>query len=388
MNEFADLIIFWSIVILRILIPLTIPRFPLPGIIAALVLDAIDQTLFQSLTNLELDGYQGYDKALDIYYLTIAYIASMRNWTNQAAFRISRFLFYYRLVGVVLFELTQIRWLLLIFPNVFEYFFIFYEIVRLRWNPRRLSTRALLIAAAAIWIVIKLPQEYWIHVAQLDVTDMVKVNLLGYPPTADWGTILGARPFLFIGAILALVLLIVLLWRWLRPKLPAPDWSISFEPDAHLEPLPPGRLQSTLNEMAAHFFDRELFEKTALVALLVVIFAQILPGIRSSNIELALAMLAIIAVNTIVSESLIRRGISWPHALRQGLVMVAVNLPVMLFISFIRYGTIPLQALNNIVVFVLLLSLIVTLYDRYRPMAIVRFARGKKQGAGSKEQVA
>ena len=117
-------------------------------------------TLFQSLTNLQLDGYQGYDKALDIYYLAIAYIATLRNWTNYAAVRISRFLFYYRLVGVVLFELTQIRWLLLVFPNVFEYFFIFYEIVRLRWDPRRLSDKALSAAAALIWIVLAAQPDY------------------------------------------------------------------------------------------------------------------------------------------------------------------------------------------------------------------------------------
>ena len=376
MGDISDLVIFWFIVLLRILVPLTIPRYPLPGIIAALLLDAIDQSLFQALTNLELDSYQGYDKALDIYYLAIAYIATMRNWSNQWAFRISRFLFYFRLVGVVLFELTHLRWLLLLFPNVFEYFFIFYEVVRLRWDPERLSTRATFGAAALIWIVIKLPQEYWLHVAQLDATDAIKVNLLGYPETADWGEILLSRPGLLIFFVGGLMLLIFLLWRWLRPKLPPADWALSFKPDAHLEKVPEERRQSAMRQLAAHFFDRELIEKTALVALLVIIFAQILPGIRSSDWELALAMLAIIVVNTVVSETLLRRGITWPHALRQGLVMVAVNLPVMLVISFARYGTITLLALNNIVVFILLLSLIITLYDRYRPINLVRFREG------------
>ena len=41
MGDIADLVIFWIIVLLRILVPVTIPRFPLPGIIAALLLDAI-----------------------------------------------------------------------------------------------------------------------------------------------------------------------------------------------------------------------------------------------------------------------------------------------------------------------------------------------------------
>jgi len=369
----SDLFIFWAIVVLRILVPLTIPRYPLPGIIAALVLDAVDQTLFQAFTSLPLDGYQGYDKALDIYYLTIAYIATLRNWTNHAALRISRFLFYYRLVGVVLFEMTHARWLLLLFPNVFEYFFIFYEIIRLRWDPRRLSAPTLAGAAALIWIVIKLPQEYWIHIAQLDVTDMVKQNLLGYPAAASWGIILRANAGLLLLFLGSVALLVYLLWRLIRPKLPPPDWSITFAPDAHLQRVPVSRLHSAERALASKFFDHELFEKAALISLLVIIFAQILPGIRSSNLELALAIMTITAVNTIVSETLIRRGRTWAHALQQGLVMVAVNLPVFIIISYIRYGTIPLMAMTNILVFTLLLSLIITLYDRYRPIYLVRF---------------
>jgi uncharacterized membrane protein YvlD (DUF360 family) len=373
MDVSADLIFYWIIVALRILIPLTIPRFPLPGIIASLILDAVDQTLFQTFTTLPLDGYQGYDKALDIYYLAIAYVATMRNWTNFMAFRISRFLFYYRLVGIVLFEIMQLRWLLLLFPNVFEYFFIFYETIRLRWDPKRLSNTVLLAVAAGIWIVIKLPQEYWIHIAQLDVTDTVKQTVLGYPATTSWKEILITRPGLVFVFFLGLVLILYVLWRWLRPKLPAPDWPISFAPDANLTPISKLRLQSTTRSLAAHFLDHELIEKALLVSLLVIIFAHIMPGVRSSDLELALAMIIIIVVNTFVSELLVRRGITWLHALRQGLVMVAVNLPVLLMLSFLRYGNVPLIAFANIIFFTLLLSLIVTLYDRYRPIYLVRF---------------
>ena len=74
MNETTDMLVFIIVVGGRFLIPLSIFRYPLPGILAALILDAIDQTIFQTFTNLNLDGYQGYDKALDIYYLAIAYI--------------------------------------------------------------------------------------------------------------------------------------------------------------------------------------------------------------------------------------------------------------------------------------------------------------------------
>jgi hypothetical protein len=124
-------------------------------------------------------GYQGYDKAMDIYYLEIAYMATLRNWQNVAAFAVGRFLYFYRLVGVVAFELAQLRLLLLIFPNTFEYFFIAYESIRSRWNPRRWRLRWWVTAAAVIWVVIKLPQEYWIHVAKLDVTNTPSARTRG-----------------------------------------------------------------------------------------------------------------------------------------------------------------------------------------------------------------
>src|SRR5262245_66312429 len=98
--------------------------------IAALVIDGIDQTIFSTFTSLDLSGYQAYDKALDVYYLSIAYVATLRNWTNLAAFGVSRFLYYYRLVGVVIFDLSQVRAVLPIFPNTFEHFFGFYAWVR------------------------------------------------------------------------------------------------------------------------------------------------------------------------------------------------------------------------------------------------------------------
>jgi hypothetical protein len=64
--------------------------------------------------------YRSFDEALDTYYLEIAYLATMRNWTSTPAFRIGRVLFCYRLAGVG-FELLDSRAMLLVFPNT-EYF--------------------------------------------------------------------------------------------------------------------------------------------------------------------------------------------------------------------------------------------------------------------------
>jgi hypothetical protein len=122
------------VVLARFALPLLIPLFPLPAILACLLLDGVDQTIFQTF-GFNPPFYQSYDKAMDVFYLSIAYLASLRNWTKPEAVRVSRFLFFYRQIGVVAFELTGLRWLLLVFPNTFEYYFIAYETVRTRPNP-------------------------------------------------------------------------------------------------------------------------------------------------------------------------------------------------------------------------------------------------------------
>lgn len=58
MPDASDMIVFWAVVIGRLLIPLLIPLYPLPAVLAALLLDGVDQTIFQVFTNLPLDSYQ------------------------------------------------------------------------------------------------------------------------------------------------------------------------------------------------------------------------------------------------------------------------------------------------------------------------------------------
>ena len=215
-----------AIVLARLLVPLLIPRVPLV-IVVVLVLDAADQTLLATFTTVdtsETGVYQRVDKALDVYYLSIAYLSTMRNWTSHPAFRIAQLLFYYRLVGGVVFELTDERLMLLLFPNTFEYFFIAYEVARLRREPERFSAGFWLLVATGLWIGVKLPQQYWIHVARLDFTDTVR----DYPA-------FGAA------VVLALLVAAAVLVFVVRPRLSPPDreWRLGADPlptslvDAH-----------------------------------------------------------------------------------------------------------------------------------------------------------
>src|SRR5690606_13983385 len=69
-------------------------------------------------------------------------------------------------------------------------FFIFYESVRLKWDPRVLTKDKLIATAALIWIFIKLPQEYWIHVAEMDTTDWIIENPLNIVILIAWAAVM------------------------------------------------------------------------------------------------------------------------------------------------------------------------------------------------------
>jgi hypothetical protein len=353
MDTSTNLLVFVAVLAARLIVPLFIPRYPLPAVITALVLDGIDQTIFQRFTTLELDGYQGYDKALDIYYLVIAYIATMRNWDHLFAFNTSRFLLYFRLVGVLLFQLTHARALLLIFPNTFEYFFIFYEAVRLRWNPIRMTRNVIIGAAAFIWIVIKLPQEWWIHIAQRDVTDTLAANPVLIP-------VLGV----------AIAALIGCTWWVITHHMPPADRSLSFAVEPPFDDDTPVHRQ--VERLTSQLLDRALAEKIVLVSLVTVIFAQILPDVRATPIQLGVGVSILIIANSAVSEWLIRRGIGWSTAIKEFLAMGGINVALVVASWLILPGRNGSIHVGNTLFFLLLITLLITLYDRYSPYHMAR----------------
>lgn len=364
MDLSTNLLVFVAVLALRLLVPLAIPRYPLPGIIAALVLDGVDQTIFQRFTTLDLDGYQGYDKAFDIYYLVIAYIATLRNWDHLFAFDASRFLLYFRLVGVVLFQFSDARALMLIFPNTFEYFFIFYEAVRLRWNPVRMARNAVIAAIAFIWIVIKLPQEWWIHVAQRDVTDT-----------------LAETPVLIPVLVVAIALLVWGVWWIVTRHLPPADRELSFAVEV---PFDDARLDTRRLDLSSRRLETwALAEKVVLITLVTVIFAQILPDVRATPVQLFVGVGSLIVANSAVSEWLVRRGVGWRTAVKAFMAMGIINAGLVLAAWWIlptRDGSIRI---GNTLFFLLLITLLITLYDRYSPYHLARDAAHDSDGETS-----
>jgi hypothetical protein len=162
------------IILIRLIVPLAIFRWPLAGGLLALAADALDIVLASLIDFGGLWNYHQLDKYLDTYYLAIEAVVAQRwidlpRWTATA-------LFGYRLIGVVLFEATDVRVFLFFFPALFENFFLFYAVL-LRFFPEYELTPRRLGLWLAVLLVPKMVQEYVIHY-QRWLDDVVAVDVI------------------------------------------------------------------------------------------------------------------------------------------------------------------------------------------------------------------
>lgn len=361
-TDTTDGIVFAVVVLARLIVPLAIPRHPVPGLVTVIAIDALDQSVFQTFTDIELDGYQTYDKALDVYYLMIAYASTIRNWGGGVAFQVGRLLWYYRLVGVVAFEYTDARWLLFAFPNTFEFYFLAIELWKVSRNPFKLSTGQVIGIAAVIWVVIKLPQEWWLHIAELDFTDFVKEHLFGVPLSDGWADALQNRPGVAVLIVVALGTTAAAL-RWASTFLPPPDWPPTWSADeqgSHLGwPTPPE------DAVPVAYFGWPFVEKAFLVVCVTLIFGQILPGGDESALDRAVGTAAVVTISTFVSQAFARRGITWRSTLVQFVVMGVLNTLSGIAAGVLLPG-VRNPPLGTYLFLVWLLTLIVVLFDRFK----------------------
>ncbi len=150
------------VLVIRLVVPLAVLRWRLAGALLAIAADAIDIVIFQ-MTDFPSLGYHQTDKLLDMYYLALFLAVAMRWESTVRVFAVA--LFAYRATGVMLYEVTDVRVLLFVFPNVFEFFYLF--------NAARLSfarTYVMTVRRCVLWIAVllvpKLAQEYALHSAE------------------------------------------------------------------------------------------------------------------------------------------------------------------------------------------------------------------------------
>ena len=167
---------------IRIAGSLPVLRWPLAGGLLAILVDLSDLLLRDALDLGGVGDYQSLDKWLDQVYLATFLIVALR-WTDPAR-SIAVALYAFRLVGFVLFELTGERALLLVFPNVFELWFLLVAAVGparvAGWSGTRLALVLLALTA------VKEVQEWAIHgarlfdgISSLEFLDLVRRAITG-----------------------------------------------------------------------------------------------------------------------------------------------------------------------------------------------------------------
>ena len=134
-------------------------RWPLAGALIALVADFADLFLMDAIGG--ISDYQRLDKLCDLAYIAAFVIVTLR-WSGLERV-IALVLFAYRMIGEVAFEITGQRALLLLFPNVFEFWFVAVA-ARRHYRPDRALTAPQAGVALVILLIAKEAQEYFLHV--------------------------------------------------------------------------------------------------------------------------------------------------------------------------------------------------------------------------------
>jgi hypothetical protein len=148
---------------IRIAGSLPVLRWPLAGGLLAILVDLSDLLLRDLLDLGGVPDYQGLDKWLDQVYLGCFLLVALR-WSGPAR-TVAIGLYALRLVGFFAFEVTHERDLLLLFPNVFEFWFIAVAALGASrvsaWSRPRLALVVVLLTA------LKEIQEWALHGARL-----------------------------------------------------------------------------------------------------------------------------------------------------------------------------------------------------------------------------
>lgn len=164
MNALSELFT-WPYILffVRLLPALVIFRWNILGAFLFLVLDGVDYVFFSSFTGIYNDDtYHYLDKIFDQLCFTIQLVVVLKQWNKGAFKKTTIVMYFYRLIGLILFEVTKIKLFLVIFTNIFEYFYLAVIVFRKVFNTLKDNWKNTLLITLLL-IPIKLFQELYIH---------------------------------------------------------------------------------------------------------------------------------------------------------------------------------------------------------------------------------
>jgi hypothetical protein len=151
----------WQIAVFaafRIVTALPALRWPFAGGLFAIVADFSDLFLMNAIGGIE--DYQRLDKLCDLAYMLV-FLKVALGWTGLER-TVAVGLFAFRMIGEVVFELSAARWTLLVFPNVFEFWFLAVAALH-RYRPGAAMQRRDAAVALVALLLGKEAQEYFLH---------------------------------------------------------------------------------------------------------------------------------------------------------------------------------------------------------------------------------
>lgn len=148
---------------IRVLGSLPVLRWAFVGALIAIAVDFSDLFLKNLLDLGGLKDYQRFDKVADLVYMG-CFLWVSRRWRGPAK-SVAAWLFGFRVVGLVAFEATEARWVLLVFPNLFEFWYLANAGI-LHWRPRKVLEGRTAVYLLAGLLPLKLFQEYALHYGQ------------------------------------------------------------------------------------------------------------------------------------------------------------------------------------------------------------------------------
>ena len=147
-------------------------RWPFYGAIIAILVDQSDLFMMDLIHLGGVTDYQTFDKYLDQVYIALFLVVAWR-WAGVER-NVACGLYAWRFAGFVAFEFTESRGLLLFFPNLFEFWFLFIAARRHFGLESRLPLSLKLddgwnrplIAVLSALAALKMFQEYVLHQAR------------------------------------------------------------------------------------------------------------------------------------------------------------------------------------------------------------------------------
>ncbi len=166
------------IVFIRLLVPFSILRWPFWGALLAIAADASDVVILDALGWGFFEGknYHAIDKFFDTYYLAFEFYAS-RLWLDVLTRKAAAVFFLWRVLGVAAFEITRVRQIMFLAPNIFENFYLLVAGARKFFPVFRIDTLKKLAAFVVIASVPKLIQEYIMHYLEFPTWAFIKHNI-------------------------------------------------------------------------------------------------------------------------------------------------------------------------------------------------------------------